>query len=89
MKENGLKIGVITVLTKQHLPKIKELYSFFKEENIDAKVNPIFSAGRGASVYDNVGITPEEYGKAMIELFNLYFYDPNPTISIVYKRSRF
>lgn len=82
MRENKSRIGVITVLTRSHLDRLEDVYQFFKDQNIDTKVNPIFAEGRGAEAYDAHGITPEQYGKAMIQLFDLWFNDPKPTIKI-------
>jgi uncharacterized protein len=74
-REKGLKLGCITVGTKKHISKILLLYQFMCENNIGFKFNPIFNAGEAKKNIDNYGLTPDEYSKMVIELFDLWFYD--------------
>lgn len=74
--------GVIAILTKPVLPHLDEFYEFFRDNHIHLKLNPIFYAGRGATVRDKLGITPQEYGEAMVYLFDRWFYEPDHIIDI-------
>lgn len=74
--------GVIAILTKPVLPHLDEFYEFFRDNRINVKINPIFYAGRGATVREKLGITPGEYGEAMVHLFDRWFYEPERVIDI-------
>jgi len=74
--------GVIAILTKPVLPHLDEFYEFFRDNGISVKINPIFYAGRGATVREKLGITPNEYGDAMVYLFDRWFYEPEYVIDI-------
>lgn len=74
--------GVIAILTKPVLPHLDEFYEFFRDNRINVKINPIFYAGRGATVREKLGITPNEYGEAMVYLFDRWFYEPEHVIDI-------
>lgn len=77
MKKFGYSkgIGVIVTLSQYNLPYMDELYSFFKENRINFKINPIITAGKARNCFENMAITPLDYAKAMIELFDLWFYE--------------
>lgn len=66
--------GVLAVLTRNTLGDLDEFYEFFQSNKLSIKVNPIFYEGRGRNVQDDLGIRPEEYGKAMIHFFDRSFY---------------
>ncbi len=74
--------GVICILNKLNIGKIEDLYKFFHDEDIYIKVNPLIRSGRALASYDELAITPKEYGKAMSRLFDLWFYDPEQRIDI-------
>jgi uncharacterized protein len=74
-KAKGLSIGCIVVATKKHIDKISELYSFMCNSNINFKFNPLFSAGEAAKNTSEFSLSPGEYAKMSIELFDLWFFD--------------
>ncbi len=73
--DKGLKPGCIVVAGKKHIGHISELYNFMKENKLNFKFNPLFSAGEAANNIGEYGITPDEYAKMSIELFDLWFDD--------------
>ncbi len=74
--------GVICILNRTNIDKIEELYKFFHDEGINLKLNPLIRSGRAIPAYNELAITPREYGKAMTRLFDLWFYDPEQRISV-------
>ncbi len=74
--------GVICVLTRLNIGRIEELYRFFHNEGINLKVNPLIRSGRALPAYEDISITPRQYGEAMIGLFDMWFHDPEQHISI-------
>lgn len=72
---SGHSIGTIVVLTKERLSRIPEIYHFFKRENINFDLGQLTILGRARGNREELAVSPEEWGTAMIELFNLWFYD--------------
>ncbi|MFT4261243.1 MAG: radical SAM protein [Candidatus Woesearchaeota archaeon] len=81
-KEAGIGGGIITVLNKNNVHKVEELYEFYKEKNLSPKVNPLIKSGSAAINYEDLGITPREYGEAMIKFFDLWYNDKDSKINI-------
>ncbi|MBL7101115.1 MAG: radical SAM protein [Nanoarchaeota archaeon] len=75
MKKEGMNTGVIVVLNKKNINHIPEIYNFLKKEDISFKANPLIKGGRAIENYKDLSITPKEYGKALIELFDLWYND--------------
>ncbi|MBM3199369.1 radical SAM protein [Candidatus Woesearchaeota archaeon] len=75
MRKKGMDIGAIVVLNKKNVNHISEIYEFFKRENIGFKANPLIKCGRAIKNYEDLSITPKEYGKALIKLFDLWYND--------------
>ena len=71
----GLNIGCILVGSRNFIGKIPEVYDFLCANNLNFKFNPLFSAGEALNAGKDIAITPEEYAKMSIELFDLWFYD--------------
>ncbi|OFX16467.1 MAG: hypothetical protein A2033_05240 [Bacteroidetes bacterium GWA2_31_9] len=78
----NLKIGAIVTGTSKNIKNIKELYDFMNEKGIDFRFNPIFKEGQARTIYPDFGISTEEYGNAMIELFNIWVNDKKSKINI-------
>lgn len=74
MQERGERVGVIAVLSKLTLPYLDETYTFFKEEGIDFKINPIMDWGN-ARGKEGLLLKPREKVKALKYLFDLWFFD--------------
>ncbi len=81
-KRKSLGGGIICILNKLNIDKVDELYKFFNDENINIKINPLIRSGRALNVYEEISITPIEYGKAMTKFFDMWFDDPKQRISI-------
>ncbi|MDR3186068.1 MAG: radical SAM protein [Christensenellaceae bacterium] len=80
-REKGLNVGCIVVGTKKHIGKIPELYKFLCDNNIGFKFNPVFNGGEAKKHIDEYGLTPNEYAKMFIELFDLWFFDNEHRLS--------
>lgn len=81
MKRKNLKLRAIAVLTKININKLDELYYFFKENSISFKVHSLVYAGN-FNVNKDIYISQEEYGQALIKLFDLWFNDKDFRINI-------
>lgn len=82
MREHKMPVGAIVVLSRANLNYAASIYRTFKEQKIHMKINPLMKSGFAVPNYDDLSITPEDYARFMIEMFDLWFYDPHPTIGI-------
>lgn len=74
--------GVVVVMSRLNIFRISELYEFFSNARISIKCNPLINAGRASSHMEDISITAEEYGAALIELFDIWYKDKGRVISI-------
>lgn len=74
-KEAGLSSGAIVVVNKHTLSCLDEIYGFFRDNKLSMKLNPLIYSGCAKQNIDTLGITPEEYAKAMVYLFDKYIGD--------------
>lgn len=73
-REAGLSNGAISILNARSIDRLDEIYDFFKQEDLNLKLNPLINSG-DALKHDDLGITPKQYGEALIHLFNKYVKD--------------
>lgn len=62
--------GAIAVINRHNLPHLDEIYDFFNKEKLSLKLNHIID-----SKDQRLGISPIEYGEAMISLFDRWIDD--------------
>lgn len=74
--------GALVVINKLNIDRIDEIYYFFKSHNMNIKFNPLVRAGRGNLNYKDLGIDPDEYGIAMVKLFDKWFYEDEEGVGI-------
>ena len=67
--------GVICVVNGENVKNPLELYEFFKGERIDVKFNPLIQSGRARSNFEELGITPKQYGEFLTTLWEIYNRD--------------
>lgn len=80
-RKNNLRVGCITVATRNHIGHISELYRFMNQNNISFKMNPLFISGEAEKHEMELGLSVIEYSKLVTELFDLMFDDPSCNIS--------
>jgi uncharacterized protein len=79
-KERGLHIGVICVISRETLPYVEQIYNKMKELGIHFTMSPV-TPNHGEQT-DLQPLTPEEYRDVLIRLFDVWFNDSNPTITV-------
>ena len=82
LKNRDKRVGAISVISRSNYQDMDKIYQFFKEEDINLKANPLIFSGRGEENEENLAISPNEYGKAMIKLFDIWFDDPEPNMEM-------
>ena len=81
LKESGIKVSVITMLCPQNISKLDELYSYFKQYQIPFQVTRVFPTSSGET-FNQYSLTDEEYVKAMVTLYDIWFNDNEHPVSI-------
>ncbi len=56
VKSMGLAPGCVCVLHRRNIAHIDEIYSFFRENGIHFRINPVVRAGRAKTVYNSLSI---------------------------------
>ncbi len=67
--------GAICVVNAQNVDFSRELYDFFKFQEINVKFNPLIKSGRAVENLGDLGITSKQYGKFLLRLWNVYNED--------------
>ena len=79
LKKRKMGRGVICVLNKNTASNLKEIYRFFKDNEIYPQMNVQIPSGRALDNKE-LGLTPREFGESMIKLFDMWFYDNSKPI---------
>ena len=82
LKTRGVPVGAIAVLTKSNKDSVAEIYRFFNRAEIHLRINPVQLHGRAAQNYQEVAISPGEYGRQMIKIFDMWYHDSNTNIMV-------
>ncbi len=76
LKKHGAPFNILSVVTAQSAKKIEKIYNFFRNSGFDyLQFIPCLEpqeVSRGGSPY---ALLPEEYGRFLIRLFDLWFRD--------------
>ncbi len=81
LKNNGLKASCVCVLHRQNIDRLRDLYVFFRDNEINFRINPVVKIKGGANSYNALAVAPDEFGRGMCNLFDWWF-DEDPTITI-------
>ena len=82
LKSRQVPIGAITVLNKLNVGRMPEIYKFFNREGVHLRINPVQRQGRADTAYSEVALSPREYGREMIKIFNMWYGDANTQIMV-------
>lgn len=82
LRKEGERIGAICVLNRTNKDNIKEIYQFFKSIKMGFKLNPLINSDRVKDKTGVLGITSEDYFNSLIELFQIWYFDANSSISV-------
>jgi uncharacterized protein len=75
LRQAGQLVGAVAVLTRQSAAQVEKLYHFMKQTGVQYRVNPVIAP---TNADPEMQISPEEYGSAMQQLFDLWFFDNDP-----------
>lgn len=80
-RERGLVAGVLSVVTRNTVGREDELFDFFYRNKLDFAFHPLTPLDD--QMVDNLSVTPEEFGRISIRLFDLGFFQPEPRVTTV------
>ncbi len=78
----GQAPAAIVVINRVNVDHPEEVYREFKARSIDIKLNPLARSGLAAAEGASMDISAAEYGAFMVRIFDAWFDDPQPSISI-------
>jgi uncharacterized protein len=78
LKNAGLKIAAISMMTADNLGKMNELYNWFKALGIPFRLNRIFPTSSEETNGMAKSVTAEQYANGICELFDIWLNDPHP-----------
>ncbi len=82
LREHGQTPAAIVVVNRLNIGAAAAIYREFKLRGIEMQLNPLVQSGLAAAGEEDLGITADEYGDFLVRMFDLWFDDPHPTISI-------
>lgn len=83
LRAEGMDGGILSVLTRRHVSRMDEHYNLVKDLGLRSfKVNACLINKRERP---ELQVTPEEWGAAMISLFDLWFHDKEPPLNREFK----
>lgn len=75
--------SALAIFTRNTLEHLDEFYQFFRDNHIDVQINPLLHAGNaGDSGKEDLHINPEEYGRALVYLFDRWLGEDHYTITL-------
>jgi uncharacterized protein len=79
LKSNDMHVGLVVVLNEESAPYIKDIYNLMLEEGLSFSVNAVSPVKRAED--NKTFVSPESFGKAMIELFDLWLFEENREVA--------
>lgn len=73
IRKGKSNVGALAVFTNNTFSHLPEFYEFFRDNRINVKINPLIMSGRALinkNASDKLFVTPEQYGMALIYLFD-------------------
>jgi uncharacterized protein len=82
LRAAGQAPAAIVVVNRANVDDPERVYREFKERAIDIKLTPLAASGLAAAEGAAAAITAEEYGAFLARMFDAWFDDPEPSVSI-------
>lgn len=82
LRKNGIQCSVISLLNRNNIGRLEEIYRFFQELECNFSLCRVFPAEEKENETGADYLTDDEYADAMIRLFDIWYNDPAPSIRI-------
>ena len=77
----GIRFGAINLITQDNRNKIKEIYEFYKERNINVRLARVFPINEEDTTGNPMYLSDEEFAHAMSDYFDIWANDPKPALN--------
>lgn len=85
LRERGIHVSVVSVITKYHLGKVQEYFDFFANSGIEyIKINPCFEFTHLTDSYESFSLQPGDFFIFGKELFDIWLNSGITTIKFGY-----
>lgn len=74
----GLKCGAINLITRHNLNRIKDIYNFYKERDMNVRLARVFPITQNFDINNPMYVSDEDFADAMIQYFDLWVNDKKP-----------
>ncbi len=83
LQQRGRQAGAIVTVNRNNVAEPEAVYEEFRSRAIHMKINPLTRSGLADTpLGEDLGVTAEEYGSFLVRMFDAWFDDPAPTITI-------
>ena len=83
LQERGQQAAAIVTVNRNNVERPEAVYDEFHARRIHMKINPLTRSGLADTpVGADLGITAEEYGRFLVRMFDRWFDEPGPRISV-------
>ena len=84
LRTNNVEIsGVITLVTPNNVKLAREMFAFYKENHLDFQTSRYFPSTNPLPGETQYAVSDEDYYMFLKELFDIWFEDEDPKISVV------
>jgi uncharacterized protein len=83
LQARGRQAAAIVTVNRNNVADPEAIYEEFRSRRIHMKINPLTRSGQADTPEGaDLGITAEEYGEFLVRMFDVWFDDEGPKISI-------
>lgn len=82
LRARGMVPAAIAVVNRRTVNEPEAVYGEFVRLGINLKLNCLTWSGQAAAARADLAVSPEEYGAFLVRMFDLWFDDPRPPITI-------
>lgn len=83
LKQNGIHVGVATLVTPQNIALVHEMYEFYKRYELSFKTMRFFPSTNPLPQELLYATSDQDYGKFLCSLYDIWTEDNNPRIRIL------
>lgn len=82
LRDEGISVGVVSVISKQSLPHVQEIFDFLYTQGINRlNFSPLVDFD-SKGILKDYAITPIEWGQFLIKIFDLWIKKDDPQVKI-------
>ena len=83
LRQNGVHVGVATLVTPQNIGLVREMYDFYKEYELSFKTMRFFPSTNPMPLELSYATSDQDYAKFLCSLYDIWTEDDNPRIRVL------